>query len=696
MSRTARHHCLTVWLGVPLLCLLFLSAASVEAQELETREGKVHRGHAFPGAQEYRLNVHGSTASEMTFGVITFRTRDVREVRDEATPAGFFRQLMALPARDLPARVALLRWAQTRRLRREIPRAAAEVLLLDKTNEEALSALKGQRKWDALRAGHLHLDTELISGLRRLIRLESGAERRAAAKRLSLAGGAALPAHLVERMARSLTMDRGLSTKVPLTLRGSEFPGATYELFVPDEYDPLEPRPLLIALHGGGIMNSEGEVVIGSGRDATAIFLAGARRNGWIVAAPTAVEAPWGTDRNEKLIEAVLEEVTALWNVDLERVHLAGHGGGGDGVWWYAARHADEFASIGVAAAGEPKAYASIAKKTAIWIYHGDEDEIVPVAPVRKAALRLLKAKADAVYCELPGEKHGFPPAADRDWYAFGNPRRRLKAKQPWPRASFLRPPTADEIAAFGDPGGGWGETLAPDLTPRDLIEVIRAGQLDAEPAARRLAVEGGQDPGLRVALRSIVKERDASIPSRTWAAWVLGQWRDPDALGVLGDVLRSAKDAGLLRRAAEAVGRLANADSQEDLRWALTDLRARYKALKGKTIPFVEYERACRLGAELAMAMGRVGVAAEVQGDIEEALVIGILRDRRPVVHRRENGEDPTAWKSHLAEGLGRAYKAMQVDKTVAQMLLAVLRRDPAPRQAAARGLRQGLPPLK
>jgi hypothetical protein len=57
-------------------------------------------------------------------------------------------------------------------------------------------------------------------------------------------------------MVRSLQRDRGLASEVKLRLEAKDYPGATYALHVPADYDPLEPRPLLVALHGGGIMHA--------------------------------------------------------------------------------------------------------------------------------------------------------------------------------------------------------------------------------------------------------------------------------------------------------------------------------------------------------------------------------------------------------------------------------------------------------
>ena len=316
------------------------------------------------------------------------------------------------------------------------------------------------------------------------------------------------------------------------------------------------------------------------------------------------------------------------------------------------------------------------------------------VEPVRKAAERLLKLKADFVYCELPNEKHGFPPSAERDWFHFASPRRRRKAKSGFPRWSHARKPSSSEVEGLGDPTGAWGTTLSDDAAAESLLAILRRGQLDAEPAARRLvAVDSSAET--KAGLREIVGDRDVPTRGRAWSSWALGALKDDVSVDALGGVLRSSDDAMLLTHAAAAVEQIGSRDSMEDVRWALLEVARRYKAVQGKTIPFVEFERACRLGASLARALGRVGQADAVQADFEESLVIGILRDRRTVTHRPDHGEDPGRLKAALAEDIGRAYKTLGVDKTVLDLLVTVVRKQPAVRQAALRGWREGLPPI-
>ncbi len=664
------------------------------ADELVTRDNKVHRGYVFQGGgEEMRLNEFGCSVPAMTLGIRRFRKRDVLEVRYDADSSGFFRQLDTLRPDDAAGRLALMRWALGRRLKNEAQRAAAELLLLDPKNEEALKVLRGEAKWQQLRKGHLHLDRQLTSGLRSIIRLDSGEARRTASERLARDTGAAVPAHLVERMARSLHQDRGVTNKVPITRRNADFPGGTYSLFVPLAYDPLEPLPLLVALHGGGIMQAEDKVV-GSGRDAVARFQAGAEASGMILVAPTAVEAPWKTTVNADWIQNVIAEVASLWSVDLNRVHVVGHSGGGDGAWFFGSRYAEQLASVGVAAAGAPSGHGTIVGKgTGLWMYHSDDDDVVPLAPVEKVARRLLKSKEDFVFCLLPKEGHGFPPAAAADLFRYIKPRRRAKAASAWPQWSFARAPDKHEIEAFGDPAGGWGATLPSNPSFEDLLAIVRAGRVDAEPAARVLA-SGFRGPSEdRASVHALVMERKHPVFARAWAAWLLGRWQDPEAVNVLGDVLRSESDAFLLKQAALSVARLGSADNIEDVRWALSDNARRFKGLRGQTVTYVDYERTCNLGAALAEAMGRIakGKAKEVQADLEQTLVIDILRDRRRVLHRRENGENPGRLKAALAEALARTYRSIDAERTLFDMLAAVVKRDPLARQAVQRGRAEG-----
>ena len=674
-----------------LLGLVLLGGPALHAEELEVRSGKTYRGVPRRQGQEILLNEFGCSAPEMTLGVRRLRAIDVRATRPWPLPDHLQRVLSELGPRDVTRRVDLMREARSGRETGWARRLAAEILVVDPKHAEALDVIGGKAKFEALRRGNPELDLELARAIRRLLRLESGGDRRDRAKALQEEFGYEGTADTFERMARSLRPDRGLSEKVMLRMDADEHEGAWYALHVPPDYDPVEPRPLLIALHGGGMMHAEKKAVRGSPRDALALFHEDAAKLGWFVVCPQALESPWGSTRNLAMLESVLAEVLTLWNIDVERIHLAGQGGGGDGAWAWAMRKADRFASVAIASAGKPLSYVATASKTALWLYHGEADEVVSIEPVRKAALSLQKKKAEFVYCELPREGHGLAPAARRDLFRYIAPKRRRRAREAWPSPSFAEPSSKQALATFGDPRAAWGIGLDPDLDAPALVARLRAGRSDAEHAARRLmdAFEARRDE-LGADVRAAVHERTLPLEARVWAAWLCGRWRDPRAVNELGDVLRAAEDARLLRAAAEAVGRIGSEDSTQDLRFALADVSKGFRTLSGKSVPFQAFERTCRLGAAVAEALGQCAKGEDLLfAEMEENLVRHVLMDRRPIVASARNGEDPSELRALLAGALARAYRRLGARPTLFDMLRAAVRSDKRAEQAVITAMR-------
>ncbi len=677
---------LALWTGA----LLLLLCGQASADEVVHRTGKTYRGFPRTVGDEIHLNEYGCSAAAMTLGVRRLRRIDVREIRPAPLVDHLHARLAELGPRDIPRRVDLLREAQSGRAKPWVQRIAAEILVLDPKHDEALRAFGGSERWDAQRRGDLRFDRRLEREIRMLLRLESGSERRARAGRIERDLGYAPGAHVLERMVHSQRADRGLTKEIALRYEAGKHPGATYSLYVPERYDPLEPTPLLVALHGGGMLQAK-DAVRGSAADARALFLEVAQRLGWLLVCPTAIEAPWSDSKNMQMLEAVLAEVTTLWNVDLERVHVAGQGGGGDGALAWAARKGDRFASVSIASAGRPRGLSSIVGKTAVWIYHGEGDEIVPVEPVRKAAAALLRKQADFVYCELPREGHGLAPAARRDMVRYIAPKRRKRAKTAWPRSSFGVPRTKRALEVFGDPAAAWGEGFPDDPDTDWLLAVLTRGQADAEHAARRLQEDWStQKEKLAPRVRAVLADRERPREARVWSAWLLGRWRVPEAVNELGDTLRVEKDARLLRVIADAVGRIGSPDSTQDLRWAVTDLSQRFRSLKGNVVRYQDWERTCRLGAAVAEAIGRcVPPADAFFAEMEENLVRHVLMDRRPVAADPQLGEEPSGPRALLAGAVARAYRQLKAEKTLFDMLLAAVRGDALSTKAVLSAIR-------
>ena len=71
------------------------------------------------------------------------------------------------------------------------------------------------------------------------------------------------------------------------------------------------------------------------------------------------------------------------------------------------ARHPDLFAAgISICGAGDPATAKYISGKSALWLFHGANDRVVPPVFSRQYFRRLKKAGAVVRYTEYPGVEH--------------------------------------------------------------------------------------------------------------------------------------------------------------------------------------------------------------------------------------------------------------------------------------------------
>lgn len=131
-----------------------------------------------------------------------------------------------------------------------------------------------------------------------------------------------------------------------------------------------------------------------------------------------------------------LDQTVAEFKADPRRLYLMGASMGGYGVFYTAARYPGKFAALvaiggGILPPGTQKvppqlrslvpadmlelydaedpylAFAKMIGRTAVWIFHGSEDQTVPVSESRKMSEALKSRNGDARYTEYAGEGHG-------------------------------------------------------------------------------------------------------------------------------------------------------------------------------------------------------------------------------------------------------------------------------------------------
>jgi predicted esterase len=381
----------------------------------------------------------------------------VRRVEEEDVPAEIVRRRREdLEPKDVAGRLGLARYATAQSCSREATRLLEEALDLDSMNKEAIAAYGGEPKWRKFHDEHLERTLTGRAVLYELINAP-GMTPSTLAERIEGARKARAlpPTEAFLRVSRSMKEAKGLRRDEKLASRDGKTPAALYTVLVPESYDPWVPLPLVIALHDGGRGGRDGTQVVGSGRDAVPLYAEVAAARGWIVACPTAVVAPWSDPANEALVLALLDEVGTRWNVDLDRVFLVGHGMGAAGALSIGGAHLDLFAGLGASSGSSlPVPKGAKAAGTAVFLYHAADDPAAPVEGTRSVADALLAANADVVYLELPNLGHSFPTEGQREMYDVFRGKRLAESRRAsdWPRPSFGKPPSPDEIRDLGGP----------------------------------------------------------------------------------------------------------------------------------------------------------------------------------------------------------------------------------------------------
>lgn len=201
-----------------------------------------------------------------------------------------------------------------------------------------------------------------------------------------------------------------------------DYPGE-YFISVPTSAKNGAKTGLCIILHGGGE---------GSGDGQKAQKLLGCPNPKLITVYPTVIKkenAAWNTEREERYVMEIINDVKQMFNIDTNQVYLAGYSMGGYGTWSIGTAHADLFAAIspmeGAICPDLPGGIGSGAlanlKNTPIWFFHGANDERVPPDADRESAKILEQLKKtygpyDFVYDEDKNAGHTLPADFPAIW----------------------------------------------------------------------------------------------------------------------------------------------------------------------------------------------------------------------------------------------------------------------------------------
>jgi len=200
-----------------------------------------------------------------------------------------------------------------------------------------------------------------------------------------------------------------------------------YQVFVPADWNPRSKWPVILFLHGSGERGDDGLLQ-------TDVGLPHAIRN-HAQTLPAIVVFPqcrnnkaWTDPDMEAQALSALDNSIKEFHGDKDRVYLTGLSMGGYGSWDLATRYPKKFAALVVICGGihgpkdEPWLTVPLANdpqvqdpyletarrigRTPLWIFHGADDDTVPVEESRKIAAALKQTGGDYKYTEYPGVQH--------------------------------------------------------------------------------------------------------------------------------------------------------------------------------------------------------------------------------------------------------------------------------------------------
>ncbi len=176
---------------------------------------------------------------------------------------------------------------------------------------------------------------------------------------------------------RAIAQEIAAGQQIEASFVAADEATVSYLIYVPPDYDPGKKWPLHLFLHGRGESKQPLANVATWGPPKMA---ARGDELPFILVSPQCpVDDYWTTPNQQERLIQLLERVVSTLSVDEHRIVLSGLSMGGYGSWRLAADHPEKFAAVvpicGAGRLNDARRLVDIP----IWVWHGDQDKVVPV-----------------------------------------------------------------------------------------------------------------------------------------------------------------------------------------------------------------------------------------------------------------------------------------------------------------------------
>jgi predicted peptidase len=189
-----------------------------------------------------------------------------------------------------------------------------------------------------------------------------------------------------------------------------------YRLLLPKNYDPTIAYPEILYLHGAAARGNDNAEPLNWGpllfldpalRDKYPFFLVVPQcpsNNGWSDVDGRSLKESEPLLHSIELLKRVLP---AQYKIDEKRRYITGVSMGGNAVWITMIRHPGFFAAaVPVCSGGIPRMVTAAAARYPLWVFHSDDDHIIPVQSARDMVKAWRDHGGTAKYTEYTGLKH--------------------------------------------------------------------------------------------------------------------------------------------------------------------------------------------------------------------------------------------------------------------------------------------------